>query len=214
MTSQKRPFPPPAESPETIEQRTAALGRNIEEVAKLAAVKTLEALGACDEALDWVEAQPDCNPARLWETCTHVDWMLWLAYRLGLQNQAVLAHADLVEYMLKDAGMYGVLDLDPLPRAALDTARAWILDPSDERRKQAMDAARRAVDTARAYVAARTSTAAAGRAALYLAAAYVAWAVSDPAWLMKPELKHVLGPPRIVRQHITTEALVKALGAL
>lgn len=45
----------------------------------------LRALGACDEALEWVASRPKKRQtlAALWADCPRGDWMLWLAARLG-----------------------------------------------------------------------------------------------------------------------------------
>ncbi len=41
------------------------------------ALDILRALGACDDALEWVEAQPDQSREALWRECQRADWMLW-----------------------------------------------------------------------------------------------------------------------------------------
>jgi len=43
-------------------------------------IDKLKQRDACEEAIDWLETQPDFGTA--WATCTRGDWMLWLLERL------------------------------------------------------------------------------------------------------------------------------------
>ena len=44
---------------------------------------TLTALGACDDACEWVRDKPDQTPAALWASCPRGDWMAWYLGRLA-----------------------------------------------------------------------------------------------------------------------------------
>jgi hypothetical protein len=44
-------------------------------------VEGIEKLGACEDAVEWCETQPDLETA--WRVCHRGDWMLWLAGKLS-----------------------------------------------------------------------------------------------------------------------------------
>ena len=43
-------------------------------------IEKLEAMGACSEAIEWLEAQPSQQAA--WDNCQNNGWMHWLLGRL------------------------------------------------------------------------------------------------------------------------------------
>ncbi len=60
----------------------------------------LQALGACENAVSWSEQFGDDGRAA-WFACTRPQWLLWLAYKLGLRRQCVLACAICVARVLR-----------------------------------------------------------------------------------------------------------------
>jgi hypothetical protein len=117
------------------------------------AVETLRRLGACGEAIEWVEAQGDASGYALWQRCDRADWLVWLAVRAGLRREVVELLCDCVEPLLADvpAG-------EERPRIAIETARRCV----------------RGEATAQ-------ETSAAGYAAYTYAAAFAAYALANPA---------------------------------
>ena len=45
----------------------------------------LEKLNACEEAVEWASQQKSFPSA--WEACERGDWMLWLAYKLRIDDR-------------------------------------------------------------------------------------------------------------------------------
>lgn len=80
----------------------------------------IRALGACSEALDWLEAH-DGSLYDAWRRCDRGDWLLWLAARVGIDRRlVVLAACDCAEPAL----VY-VPEGEERPRVAIETARRW-----------------------------------------------------------------------------------------
>jgi hypothetical protein len=46
--------------------------------------RTLEKLGACEAAVEWIQSLGPLDPQTSWDTCQRGDWLLWLVVRLGL----------------------------------------------------------------------------------------------------------------------------------
>lgn len=119
----------------------------------------LEKLGACREAIEWVDER---TLDEAWAVCERGDWMLWLLGWLAdteeKRKPLVLAACDCAELALKyvPAG-------ELRPAEALRVARAWALGDG-----VALDDVRRA---AYATYAAYTAYAAAAAYAAYAAAA-------------------------------------------
>ena len=83
--------------------------------------EALTRLGACSDAVLWACTQPTYEEA--WQTCTRLDWLLWLVARtMGERSRMpmVLAACDIAE---------SVLHLVPAgeerPRKAIEVTRAW-----------------------------------------------------------------------------------------
>jgi hypothetical protein len=75
----------------------------------------LEAMGACDQALEWVE---DMTPAEAWADCPRADWLLWYARRAGTPHRLlVLAACDC-------ARLVSSVD-QPRLAISIDTVEAW-----------------------------------------------------------------------------------------
>ena len=50
---------------------------------RLSLADRLDALGACEDAIDWVADEGHRSLAAAWAACPRGDWMLWLAARLA-----------------------------------------------------------------------------------------------------------------------------------
>lgn len=122
-------------------------------------------LGACEDAREWVDAQPDAEAA--WAACERGDWMLWLAGRLSgppgseSRRRLVLAACDCAELARPHVPAAWRDRIWPAVDQALHVARSWArrvpgVTPEDVRR---------------------------AGAAAYAAAAYAAGLVDDATWL-------------------------------
>lgn len=119
--------------------------------------------GACREAVEWCQTQPDLATA--WRVCKRGDWMLWLAGRRQVDRRTlVLAACDCAELAL-----IHVLAGEDRPRIAIETARAWARgEATIEQVRAAAYAATRAAASAAsaaAYAADAAARAAASAAA-------------------------------------------------
>ena len=131
--------------------------------------RLLEKLGACEEAVKWVDHK---ELAEAWSTCERADWMLWLAEKMEGEpgwpdrKQLILAACACAETALQF-----VPKCEDRPRLAIETARAWIRGEATigEVRHSAIDAADSAIGAA--YAAAYAA----------YAAAYAAYAAADSA---------------------------------
>jgi hypothetical protein len=140
---------------------------------------TMERLGACDDAVRWVEATPG-TAADLWRTCERGDWLVWLLSEVGY-SERVLRHlaADFAEEVAHLA--------DPDAACAV----AWAIGVArrcadGEVGREEIDAARDAAVAAAwaaARAAARDAAGAAAWAAAWDAAGAAAWdAAGAAAW--------------------------------
>ena len=139
-------------------------------------MRNLRRLGACSEAVEWANTQPD--PETLWRGCHRGDWMLWLAARAGVRRQDVVLAACACARLALSRVTVG----EERPRIAIETAEAWARGDAGVTLAQvraAADAAAYAADAAAdaaAYAAAYASDAAA-----YAAAAAAARAATRSA---------------------------------
>ena len=132
----------------------------------------LIALNACSDAIEWVG---DRDLPTAWRECERADWLLWIcAKQIGksgwADHQTVVRMAcDCAERSLRfvPAG-------EDRPRLAIEAARRWADDPTEEN----LDAAGAAAWAARA---AAWATGAAGAARAAWAARAAAWAAWDAA---------------------------------
>jgi hypothetical protein len=127
------------------------------------AVETLRRVGACDGAVEWVEAQGDVAPEDLWQHCARADWLIWLAVRVGLRREVVELLCDCVEPLLAD---------EERPRAAIEAARRCVRGEATARETR---------DAAAAADAAAFFAAGADARAAYAAASVAAWVADADA---------------------------------
>ena len=79
----------------------------------------LEKLHACDESIEWYEAQESDEHA--WSNCERGDWLLWLLGRIGVdRKRLVLCCCECARLSLKY-----VPEGEDRPRIAIDTAERW-----------------------------------------------------------------------------------------
>lgn len=126
---------------------------------------TLRSMGACEEAIRWVESSPDQSPEALWRTCHRGDWMLWYAGRAGVDRRTLVRAACACARLT----LGYVRDGEDRPLRAIEIAEAWA---RGEATRDQVSTAARAAFLAAAY-AARAADAASVVAAAF-AAAYAA----------------------------------------
>lgn len=137
-------------------------------------IRCLRDLGACNEALEWIEKTPG-ELEDLWAACQRGSWMIWLLERLGYDKRTMRHIAcDVAEDVLN---IYEhEYPADYRPRSAIAMARRYADGAAtDDELIAARDAARGA---SRAAVDV-TSGAAVDAAASYAADAAVWAAASD-----------------------------------
>jgi hypothetical protein len=119
----------------------------------------IRALGACSEAIAWLEAQ-DGSLYDAWRRCERGDWLLWLAARVGVDRRlVVLAACDCAE-----PALVHVPAGEDRPRVAIETARRWAAGEATlEEVRSAAAYAARAARAARAADAADAADAAYAR---------------------------------------------------
>jgi len=127
---------------------------------------TLTRIGACREAIRWVEGLPArTSTKRAWTLCERGDWLEWLVVRLDIDRKlAVTARCRIARTVLHlvPAG-------EDRPRVAIETAEAWVRGDATE--EQAHDAA---------YAAANAAYAAAFAA--FVAFAFAAYAANTATY--------------------------------
>ena len=142
--------------------------------------RLLLSLGACSEAVKWIEKR-DLKTA--WAECERGDWMLWLCGRMQgkkgwpTHQQIVLAACDCAELSLPI--FEKKYPTDKRPRTALEIVRKWAngeasIDDVRSAAAAAHAAAYAAYAAAAAFAAANARSRAASDAADAYAAAYVA----------------------------------------
>jgi len=124
---------------------------------------------ACEDAVKWVGKR---SAEQAWQDCDRADRMLWLYVRWpGMDRRtAVSASCDCAETALRY-----VRPGEHRPQRAIEAARRWIADPTDENKEAA------GVAAYAAHYAAYADAVAADYAAAYDAAAYAAYAAADYA---------------------------------
>ena len=123
--------------------------------------KTLEllrSLEACPMAIDWIE-RDKLTLRQAWFKCKQADWLIWFAnkYKMTSHQELVLVACACAEKALKF-----VPKGENRPRKAIEAAKKWAKEPTEENRRIAYAAA-----GAAAYAA----TGAAAGAAAYAAGA-------------------------------------------
>ncbi len=152
-------------------------------------IRNLQALGACDEAVEWAGKQE--SAATAWRDCQRGDWMLWLLGKLSgkpdsvKRRKLVLCACECARLSLKY-----VKRGEERPRIAIETAEKWARGdgPTLDDVRAAADAAYAdaaaayAADAAAAYAAADAADAAYADAdAAYAAANAAAYAAAADA---------------------------------
>ena len=127
----------------------------------------LSSLGACREALYWVGNK---ERQEAWEQCEKPDWLLFLLKKEQSENKKlfVLIAIEIAESVLKY-----VKQGEERPRLAIEAAKTWVNNPSEENRRSSRltaYAAYAAAAAADAAYAAADAAAAAAAAAAYAAA--------------------------------------------
>ena len=125
--------------------------------------RLLKQLGACREGYDWVSGR---DLSQTWDDLERADWLLWLAGSMAdkpgwnTRQEIVLAACDCAETALKY-----VAKGENRPRMAIESARNWAKNPTEENR-----------------IAAGAAAGAAEGAAAWAAAGAAAWAAARAAW--------------------------------
>ena len=134
----------------------------------------LKSIGACQSGIDMAARYSSLSEA--WEKCEHSPYMFWLlrATKKITKEQAVDIAIRCAERRLSDWEQKH--PDDKTARAAIDSAKAWLKEPTEENRM----AARKASAAADAYAAAYAAAAAA--AADAYASAYAAYAAAYAAY--------------------------------
>jgi len=133
----------------------------------------LKKINACNEAVEWVEANPTLSPAQLWRQCPRGDWLLWIAANTNIdRKKLVLAACQCARLALRY-----MPEGETRPLVAIETAEAWCR--GNATLQQVRDAAADATATAYAY--ATTDDAYAATAYAY-GAAYDAANATDAAY--------------------------------
>jgi hypothetical protein len=148
--------------------------------------KQLKEWGACKEGFDW--AVGSCKTmAEVWDTCQRGNWLKWILTKEGSWTQQdevriAVAYAEHALPIFEKA-----YPEDDRPRKAIEAARAWAENPTEENRKAAADAAN-ATNTA---LFAANATKTAWFSADALPSAYIslaAWfdAAANTDWFVAP----------------------------
>ena len=109
-----------------------------------AVVRFGKSKGACREAMEWLSTQTD--PQLAWESCTHLDWMIWYARQRGVDTKALVRIAcDCARTALRF-----VPEGEDRPRLCIETTERWIVGDAtiDEVRIARRGAAADAADAA------------------------------------------------------------------
>ena len=140
-------------------------------------VEFLKEQNACGSGVYWFRAQNESDPFKVLESLAsgdHWSWCNWLLTRLMTHKQkvqlAVFAAEQVIQFFEKK------YPNDDRPRKAIEAAKEWIKDPSEETKGKAVEA-RRAAYADAATDAATDADAYADAAAAAYAAAYAADAV-------------------------------------
>lgn len=127
----------------------------------------LKEMKACEEGLEWADAQTDYRTA--WKNCERADWMLWTASKLNVDLRKIMlakvACARTVQHLMKDERSLAALDV--AEKFGKGEATSEELDAAVLAAVLAAEAVGEAVDYA-------TAEAPAAEAAIYTAAALAA----------------------------------------
>ena len=136
---------------------------------------------ACDDGVKWFLKQDETDGIKLVEKLIKekIDWANWLVVRLMDRPQkvryAIFAAEQVIKFFEKK------YPKDKRPRNAIEAAKKWVADQSEENRDAASTAAY-AADSAAAHAAASAAYAAAHAAAsAAYAAAHAAYAADSAA---------------------------------
>ena len=93
---------------------------------KTALYRYLDELGACEEALEWIEENSLNDPQAAWDMCPHARWLIW-AVELHLNKPGWPTRQDLVLAACDcaEVSLHLVSAGEDRPRIAIDTARRW-----------------------------------------------------------------------------------------
>ena len=96
----------------------------------------LKGIKACPEAIVWIEKEK-LTLEQAWNKCDRADWLIWFADRtkMATHQEVVLTACAWAETTLK----YVPKGKDR-PRKAIEAARRWALDPTEENRIAAREA--------------------------------------------------------------------------
>ncbi len=94
-------------------------------------LKKLKSLDACSEAVKWTDGY-DLKTA--WKKCKRADWMLWFIYKMeiGTKKERIHITCDCASLSLKY-----VPKGENRPREAIEAARRYADNPTEENRKAA-----------------------------------------------------------------------------
>jgi hypothetical protein len=150
---------------------------------KTALYRYLDHLGACDEALKWIEENNLRDTQAAWDTCPDARWLFWVTERhpgktgWPTRQEVVLAACDCAEVSL-----YLIPACEDRPRIAIDTARRWAVGEADieECRLTGLDAADVVFDATRfaGCIAARAVSLSRAASAAYRAAHHAVYAAN------------------------------------
>ena len=107
--------------------------------------------------------------AKIYETCERGDWLIWLLRKTNAidKQQAVLLACEFAEHILD---IYEKRNpKDNRPRLAIENAREWVKNPTEENRVKCRTDAAEAAEAAATYAAATADAAAATADAAYAA---------------------------------------------
>ena len=98
----------------------------------MSSISNLEAFGACGEAIEWVEAQPDQSPDELWRACTNADWLAWYLEQIAsINGHGSHAHRQLVSAACLCVRTFTPFWHDQDFELALTRTEQWTLDTNN-----------------------------------------------------------------------------------
>jgi hypothetical protein len=141
-------------------------------------IKQLTDFKACEDAIQWVRDNK-YTLKEAWAKSKRADWLLWYMCRTEMATQKERIHiicdcaATALKYVPKG---------EDRPRLAIEAARKYADNPTEENRNATYAAANAATDAAYAADAATYAAAYAADAATYAAAYAAAHAATDAAY--------------------------------
>ena len=150
---------------------------------KLTPAEFCEETNACEEGRDWAITQP--SMADVWDNCPRVDWLLWIADKIGKRPDDRTLRLFAVwcarSTPLSDRRKTGDLLTDPRSLAALEAAERFADGQATNDELYAAKAAAEAAAWDAAQDATRSASQAAAWAAARAAAQAAAWAAAQAA---------------------------------